>query len=82
MGRRFLVLVELIGVEEIVPDAVETTHYGGNRGEEGVAHPYGEHGVLLAHRLSGGDSVVIAQSYFPAEPELHDAAYQGDGDEP
>ena len=36
-----------------MPDAVETTDYGGFRGHEGVAHPYGEDGVLLTERLAG-----------------------------
>ena len=36
-----------------MPDAVEATDYGGFRGHEGVAHPYGEDGVLLTERLSG-----------------------------
>ena len=44
--------VQLPGVVYIVPDAVKTADDCSFRGHEGVAHPYGEYGILLSERLS------------------------------
>ena len=75
-------LVELIGVDKIVPDTVKSSGHCGYGSEKSVAHPYGKHGVFLSERLSGRDHVVVAQSYLPSDPELHGAAYQGYGHKP
>ena len=53
-------MTELEGVVEVVPDAVEATDDGGLRGHEGVTHPDGENGILLAECLPSGDSFVMA----------------------
>ena len=54
-SRRLRFLVQLPGVYDIVPDAVEAAYYRGYGVEEDKAHPDGEDGVLLSHRLTGGD---------------------------
>ena len=36
-GSLFVVLVQLVGIDDIVSDAVESPHDGSYRGEEGIA---------------------------------------------
>ena len=74
--------VELVGVDQVVPDAVEAAGDGGDGGEEGVAHPDGQHGVFLAERLAGGDGVAVVAPYSAAEVELAGAACERYGHEP
>ena len=75
-------IVELIGIEDIVPNAVEATCDGSNRREEGVAYPDGKHGVLLPKSLSCRDFILVSRPYLPPEPKLHDAAAEGNCHEP
>ena len=65
-----------------MPYAVEASGYGGDGGEEGVAHPDGQHGVFLAERLAGGDGVAVVAPYSAAEVELAAAACERYGHEP
>ena len=44
--------IKLPGIIDVVPYAVEAADYGGFRGHEGISHPDGEDGVLLAQRLA------------------------------
>lgn len=55
-------------------NAVEAADDGGDRVEEGVTHPDGENGVLLAETLAGGDAVAIPASDAFPEDELDGAA--------
>ena len=74
-------LVELPAVKDVVPYAVETTGDGAHGGEEGVAHPDGKHGVLLAQTLSGGNGAAVTTAYPAAEGKLDGAAEEaGQGD--
>ena len=72
----FAPLVELPGIEQIVPYTVESSGNGGDRGEKGVAHPDGKYSVLLSEWLAGTDTVVVDFSYSFAYIELYDAGYQ------
>ena len=66
--------VELVGVEEVVPNAVEAAGDGRNGAQEGGAKPDGEDGVLLAEALSAADAVVVAGANRFANGKLNDAA--------
>ena len=70
------VAVELVGVDEVVPDAVEAAYYGGDGGEEGVAYPDGEDCVFLTAGLAGGDFLSVEAPDLAPEPELEGAAYE------
>lgn len=65
-----------------MPDAVEATDYRSDGGEEGVSHPDGEYGVLLAECLTGGYGVVVAVADLSSEPKLQGATNERDDDEP
>ena len=45
-------LVKLVGIYEIMPDAVESTDNGGYWIKENQSHPDDEDGVLLAESLT------------------------------
>ena len=64
-----------------MPDAVETAGDGDDGGEEGVAHPDAEDGVLLAEGLAGGDRAAVAAADAAAQPELEDAGEQRGGED-
>lgn len=66
--------VELVRVEEVVPNAVEAAGDGRNGAQEGGAKPDGEDGVLLADALSAADAVVVAGANCFANGKLNDAA--------
>lgn len=70
------VAIKLGGVDEVVPDAVEASYEGCDRGEECVSHPDGEHRVFLTERLAGGDGIAVAMTYVAPDCELHHTAYQ------
>ena len=78
----FFVFVKLVGVDYVVPDAVETSGYCSDRSKECVADPYGEYSVFLTERLSGCYSVVVSGTDFSAEPELENTTGQWHGHEP
>ena len=63
--------IELPGIEDVVPDAVEAADEGGFGSHEGVCHPDGEDCVLLTEGLTGSDFSDIS-----AQCELQDAAHQ------
>lgn len=70
----FTVLVELPGVVDVVPDAVEATGQGRDRRHEGVAHPDDKDGVFLAKRLTTLNSLAIYVAYLLSDVELQQAA--------
>ena len=77
--RIFLfMMVELVRVDYVVPDAVKATYNCSYGGKESVTEPYSEDGVLLSEGLPGGYFVVETFSYFSTEVELENAAEQGD----
>ena len=45
-------LVKLVGIYEVVPDAIETAYDGCDRIEEYKSHPDDEDGILLAESLT------------------------------
>ena len=65
-----------------MPYAVESAHYGCDGSEECIAHPYGQYGVFLSERLSGGDFLAVAFPDLSSEPELQGAADKRYGDKP
>ena len=50
-------LVELKGIDDVLPDAVQASGDGGHWRHIGISQPDQEAGVLLAERLAGGDFV-------------------------
>ena len=50
-------LVELKGIDDVLPDAVQASGDGGHWRHIGISQPDQEAGVLLAERLAGGDLV-------------------------
>jgi hypothetical protein len=66
--------VELVRVEEVVPNAVEAAGDGRNGAQEGGAKPDGEDGVLLADALSAADAVVVAGANRFANGKLNNTA--------
>lgn len=69
--------VKLIGIEDVVPNAVKTTGQRGDGIEESVAQPNDENSVFLSERLSGCDFVAMWRSDFLAEIELQGASQDG-----
>lgn len=67
-------LVELVRVEEVVPNAVEATSNGRNWAQEGGAKPDGEDGILLADALSAANAVVVVRANRFTNGKLNDAA--------
>ena len=67
---------QLPGINDIVPDAVESAGYGYHRLEEGISHPDGEDGVLLTERLRCGDLAAVFLPDLAPRPELEDAGGQ------
>ncbi len=76
--RGMFVPINLPSIVYIMPNAVEPAGHGGYRREERITEPYGEHGIFLAKRLTGGNLVVICNAELPAEPELQDTCEQRD----
>ena len=81
--------MNLPGIVDVVPDAVEASDYGCLRGEEGVSHPDCKYRIFLAYCLAGCDAVVavtgnvaVTVTDFVACPELENAAEQGNGSYP
>ena len=63
--------IELPGVEDIVPDAVEAADDGGFWCHERIGHPDGEDGVLLTEGLTGRDLTdLLATKYHGIESGL------------
>lgn len=57
-----------------MPNAIKTSNNSRYRGEKGVAHPNGKHGVFLSERLPGCYLVVVNNSYFATQIKLKRAA--------
>lgn len=70
----FTVLVELPGVVDVVPDAVEAAGHCRDRRKERVAHPDDKDGVFLTKSLSSLNSLSISVAYFLPDVELQQAA--------
>ena len=80
--------MNLPGIVDVVPDAVEASDYGCLRGEEGVSHPDCKYRIFLAYCLAGCDAVVavtgnvaVTVTDFVACPELENAAEQFNSNE-
>ena len=74
-------LIELPGIEDIVPHTVEAAGNAGDRREERVSHPDGKNRVLLPTCLSCTDRFAVLAPYPAAEGELDNAGHktrQGD----
>ena len=56
--------VELPGIEDVVPNAIEAAGQRADGSEKGVAHPDGKDGVLLAKSLTGGDFSNLFATFF------------------
>ena len=74
-------LGQLVGVVDIVPDAIESACYAAQWIHKGVSAPDGEDGVLLSQSLCGTDDLVLGivsdvPSHPFAEGELYDARQQ------
>ena len=76
-----VLLCQLPGVIDVVPDAVEASCERCEGVEEGVSYPDGEDGVLLSAGLCGADGIGVASAYEPACCELHDAGQERAGED-
>jgi len=52
VGLSLSLLVKLVGIYEIMPDAIESTDNGGDWIEEYQSHPDDEYGIFLAECLT------------------------------
>ncbi len=52
VGLSLSLLVKLVGIYEIMPDAIESTNNGGDRIEEYQSHPDDEYGIFLTESLT------------------------------
>ena len=75
---RFPFLIQLIGIDSVVPDAVKSASDGCHGIHKGVGRPDDEDGVFLSKSLSAADAVVVAATYAFADKELQNTANQRD----
>lgn len=70
-------LVELVGIDDIMPDGIEPACGGADGTEECVAKPDDEDGVLLPHGLTCLHAVAVMAPYPFAYGELEYAGDEG-----
>lgn len=70
------VLVELVAVDYVVPDAVVAAGEGCDGVEEGVAEPDGKHGVFLSAGLTAANAFAFALAHAFTEGKLREACCQ------
>lgn len=78
----FFIFVQLIGIDKVVPDAVKTADHGSDGRKKGIAHPDGQHRILLSQGLPAGDSVPVKPAYLSAHIKLQNTAEQRNGHQP
>ena len=69
--------IKLVGVVEVVPDAVKAAGQRGDGIEKSVTQPNDEDGVFLSERLSGRNFVAMRRTDFLAEIKLQSASQNG-----
>ena len=69
-------LIELPGIEDIVPNAVEATGHGRDGREKRVAHPNGKYRVFLTQTLGSCDGFAVFLSPIAAKGELRNTSQQ------
>ena len=80
--RFFIFFIELIRVDEVLPDDVRRGSDGGNRVEERLGHPDGEDGVFLPEGLAAGGGIAEMPAHAAPDLELHKADDQRSEGEP
>ena len=76
--------VELPGIEDVVPNAIEAASQRADGSEKGVAHPDGKDGVFLSQGLARGNGGTIAAAYVAACGKLEHTGNKrrkGDGEQ-
>ena len=70
LSLRFFLLIQLPRIDDIMPDAVETSHYGGDGIEEDETHPDDEDCVFLSESLSCRDGAALLLIYVRVRRRL------------
>ena len=71
-----LVTIQLVRINQVVPDAVKTADNRSDRGKECITHPNGQYCVFLAEGLTGRNLVTIQFSNLTTEIKLQAATQQ------
>ena len=71
--------IKLVGIIDVVPNAVEASRNGSDGSQKRVSHPNCEHRVFLPQSLPCTDRVVIVLSYAFPSPELQRATNERHG---
>ena len=75
--HRFSILfIDLITIHEVLPHDICRRGDRGDRVEERLRHPDGQHRVFLPERLPARRSVAVTAAERAADLELHQADYQ------